>query len=100
MAWGEDAVEQYEKDQPSTVRVPEPYPEHYLIANGIRYDVPQTLDHICCCDPGIALCGEAVAGTPFSLELPASAPHMCPDCAALDRAGVKCLDPGCPGLQG
>lgn len=33
MTWGEAAAEQHEKDQPS---------EHYVIANGQRYDVPKT----------------------------------------------------------
>ena len=41
MAWGEQAAEQHEKDQPSWP-MPDPKPEHYVIANGIRYDVPET----------------------------------------------------------
>ena len=41
MAWGDAAAEQYEKDQPSTVRIPDPKPEHYVVYNGVRYDVPQ-----------------------------------------------------------
>lgn len=57
----------------------------------------EELDHICCCDPAIALCGAPVAGTAVSFELPDKAPNMCPDCAVLESLHVKCLDPSCPG---
>lgn len=55
------------------------------------------IDHICCCDPGIALCGAPVTGTAVSFEMPDAAHNPCSVCFDLDRAGVKCRELDCPG---
>ncbi len=55
------------------------------------------IDHVVCCDPSVALCGTQVTGTSVSFELPDAAHNPCSVCFDMDRAGVLCADPVCPG---
>lgn len=57
------------------------------------------IDHICCCDPAVALCGAQVAGTAVSFDLPSAATNMCAACRVANEIGGKCADPECPGPE-
>jgi hypothetical protein len=57
------------------------------------------LDHICCCNPSIAMCGAVVAGTGVAFGKPASSGNLCRKCADLDASGKRCSEPGCPGAE-
>ena len=53
--------------------------------------------HICCCDPGTALCGADVTGQSIRVVHPEASADPCAECVRLDRRGAKCSDPKCPG---
>ena len=52
-------------------------------------------DHICCCNPDRALCGQFVGGQP--LQLGGSPKNPCQQCWNMYNDGTKCPDPECPG---
>ena len=55
------------------------------------------LTHICCCDPGVALCGAKVTGQTLTAVHPEAGKDPCRPCVLLDLRGAKCSDPKCPG---
>lgn len=53
--------------------------------------------HICCCDPGRALCGADTTGQAIEAVHPKASGTPCRKCVELDGRGAKCGEPKCPG---
>lgn len=54
------------------------------------------VDHLVCCDPGIALCGADQRGEVIGIG-PPDAGRLCTACAALDGDPSYRCSSGCPG---
>lgn len=74
---------------------------HNLIKSepALRSAIAQEMDHICCCNPNVALCGLIVGGTGVAFGKPEHSPRLCQRCANLDADGKRCGEPMCPGPE-
>lgn len=68
----------------------------YTFGDGSKWR-PFELDHICCCQPDVAMCGAVVAGTGVAFGKSEGSRNLCRKCADLDASGKRCSEPGCPG---
>lgn len=58
---------------------------------------PGEVDHVVCCDPDRALCGQFVGGQAIRLDDKSTSLTPCKSCFEKDANGATCAVPGCPG---